>query len=291
MGPLAQKAMNLLPLIAAALALQGPQVPDQHLPKAPAPDKVLAKVNGVEIKAGEVEALLWDWRGFEVLQDVISYQLLKGEAEKAQVSVPEIEVLKVVDDRLKEIKARLPKEKDLATALREQGYPQSRLYLRVKTDLILERLAEKEFDPAKFVLVSTMVFRPKSESASDLTDALQQADLAYQRVVKGAKWEEVIKTSGQDEEIVNAAGRLGWRSWDIFPAPALKELQSGKVGSITKPVQTSAGIQFFRMDALGKDAKGEDLLALKQIYMQSARRQILDRIRRDGKVEFTATGG
>jgi hypothetical protein len=278
--------MNLLPIFVAAFALQGPQVPEQHLPKPPSPEKVLAKVNGVEIKAAEVEALLWDWRGNEVLQDVISYELIKAQAEKAKVSVPEIEVLKVVDDQLREIKERIPKDKDLATALREQGFPQSRLYLRVKTDLMLERMAEREFDPAKFVMVSTMVFRPKSESGSDLGDALKQADLAYQRLIKGSKWEDVLKTSGQTDEILGANGRLGWRNLDVFPPPAQKELQGAKVGQITMPVQTSAGIQFFRLDGLGREAKGEELATLKQIYMQGARRQILDRIKREGKVEL-----
>jgi parvulin-like peptidyl-prolyl isomerase len=281
--------MNPLTLLCASLMFQGAQVPPQHLPKAPSAGKVLAKVNGVEIKAGEVEALLWDWRGQDVLQDVISYHLIRGEAARQKISIAEIEVLKIVDDQINATKANLPKGKDLNEALRERGFPPSRLYMRVKTDLMLERIAEKEFDPNKYFLVSTMLFKPKSASAADVREAVERAEAAHGRLAKGEKWEDVLKSTQEVPGLVESNGRLGWRPLAEFPDPTSKQLLASKAGEVTKPVQTAAGIQFFRVDALGGNAQDRDLEEIRELYMSSARGEILDRIRREGKVEFVTT--
>ncbi|MEZ0326174.1 MAG: peptidylprolyl isomerase [Fimbriimonas sp.] len=278
--------MNLFPVFCALLALQGPKIPSQHLPDAPLPGKVLAKVDGVEIRAGDVEALLWDWRGYDVLQDLISFQLIRAEAEKKGVSVPEIEVLKIVDDQINATKASLPKDKDLDTALRERGFPRSRLYMRVKTDLMLQRIAEKEFQPAKFFLVSTMLFKPKSATAADVADAVKRAEAAFKRLGNGEKWEDVLKSTQEVQGLVESKGRLGWRTIDAFPEPTITELATAKAGDLTKPVQTGSGIQFFRIDSLGKDAKDRDLEEIRELYMANSRTEILERIKRKGKVDI-----
>ena len=277
--------MNLLFLASAIVALQGAQVPQQFMPKAPPTDKVVARVNEFEIKASDVEAFLWDWRGQEVLQDLITYQLLKAEVEKQKIEVPELEVLKVVDDQLTQIKQGAPKDKDLDTALREQGFPRSRLYLRVRADLMLQRLAEKSFDPARFVHVSTMVYRAKSASASDLSQAVMKAEAAYNRLKKGDKWDVVLKATQEDPTIVNSKGLLDWKPVDAFPEPTRIELKNAKPGDLLKPVQTSAGIQFFRVEALGSSLTGDGLAGLKARAIADARLSIIDRLRREAKIE------
>src|SRR5687767_4726488 len=101
--------MSFLPLLSAAIFFQGSQVPAQHLPVKPLPGKDVARVNGVEIKASEVEPLLWDWRGQEVVEDLITYQLIRGEAHRNKVQLTELEVLKSLDDQLTAMKQTLPK--------------------------------------------------------------------------------------------------------------------------------------------------------------------------------------
>ena len=68
------------------------------LNKAPTPDTVLAKVNGIAIRAKDVEDLLWDVRGEEILNDVMFYQVAKMEADKLGIVVTNAEVEKAPAD-------------------------------------------------------------------------------------------------------------------------------------------------------------------------------------------------
>src|SRR4051812_8911494 len=81
--------MAFLPAVAVALALAAQagnspvnDIPAKYRTTPPAAGAAVARVNGVEIKAGDVESLLWDWRGFDAIQDLVSYQMIKAEAQK-----------------------------------------------------------------------------------------------------------------------------------------------------------------------------------------------------------------
>jgi parvulin-like peptidyl-prolyl isomerase len=283
--------MNPFPLLCAALSLQGALVPPQHLPKTPASDKVVAKVNGAEIHAGEIEALLWDWRGQEVLQDIVSYKLICAEAERLKIQTAEVEVLKMVDDQIQEVKAGLPKDGDLEAELRRRGYPQSRLYMRVKSNLMLQRIAEQEFRPSEYVMVSTMVFEPQSKAEADVARAKTEAQAAATRLRNGEKWEVVLKSSHQPDTLAESLGALGWRRYDAFPDSTATALAKLKPGQVSDPVELPAGVQLFRVDALGSSAKDADLEDMRAIYMSTARAAILQRLHRDGKVELLGVKG
>src|SRR5665213_3264764 len=110
-----------LPFVAAAL--QAAQIPSAYLPQKPAAETVLAKVNGVPIRESDVDRLLWDYSGYEITQDLISYQLVRQEAAKMKVSVTQAEVQKAYDEMVVQEKARLSPGQDLEDMMRKQGYP------------------------------------------------------------------------------------------------------------------------------------------------------------------------
>lgn len=278
--------MKLLPLCCAGAAILAVmQLPAKYQPKLPESTKVVARVSGKDITAGEVTPYLWDWRGSEAVEDMINYRLVKEHAEKVGVKVaPEVveaELTKQID----RVKASLQPEQDLEQFIRDQGFPRSRLYLRLHSELLLDAIVMKNFEVDRYVEVSTIIIRPRSETASDLADAIKKAEDAYDALVKGGKWEDILLKYCNEPQATASNGRLGWRLNSVFPAPVRQEFLTAKAGGYTRPAQTQNGIQIFRLDRRGRDAKGEDLEALKNQFRFDARPGMIEQLRKDAKIE------
>ncbi|MDR3691154.1 MAG: peptidylprolyl isomerase [Fimbriimonas sp.] len=272
-------------LLSVVAAFQMAQIPATYLPAKPTPDTVLVKVDGVAIKASDVENLLWDWRGREVTQDLIAYQLIHKKAETLHLAVTPDDVAKEYERVKAEAAKTLPAGQNFDDMLRQRGQPKSRLFMQIESNLLLTKIVDVQLDPKKFFKVSTLVFKPKTESATDLADAVGKAQDAYKRLAAGEAWDKVMKSTGQDEALVTGKGDLGWRSIDAFPATAQAELQRAAVGAYIKPVQTQNGLQLFRLDAVGAKATAKDLEELKKIYEQSAMQTTFMALRNGAKIE------
>ncbi len=272
-------------LVSLTAAYQMVQIPSTFLPAKPAPETVLAKVDGVAIKASDVEQLLWDWRGYEVTQDLISYQLIHQHAKKLKVSLTPAEIQQEYDRFVKEQSKNLPAGQNFESMLKQQHQPKSRLFMQIETNLLLTKIVDAQLDTSKFFKVSTLVFKPKTEAATDLADAVGKAQDAFKRISSGETWDKVMASSGQDPNLVQNKGVLGWRNFDAFPAVTQAELKASKVGVVTKPVQTQNGLQIFKILALGPTATGADLAELKAAYEQSAKQSFLQNLQKDAKIE------
>lgn len=278
--------MNLISLcVWLAFVQAGDPIPAKYQPQLPPATKVVAKIDGKEITAGEIMPFVWDWRANEVLEDVIQLRLVKAQADKLQLSVTEQEIEAALAKQLEGIKASLQPGQDLEQFLLDQGFPRSRLYLRIKAELLLDKIVMKSFDVNRYVEVSTIIVRPKSEAATDLAEAIRLAQEAYDQLKGGAKWEEVLKKYTNEPAALTANGRLGWRLLGVFPKPVQDEMVMMKIGDVSRPAQTPNGIQLFRLEKRGKEAIGEDLEDLKNQYRAEARQTILDQIRKDAKIE------
>lgn len=278
--------MALAALVVPLLFLQGSLLPGKYLPPKPEPQRVLAKVDGVEIKAADIERLLWDWQSAAVLQEVILVRQVMKEAEKVKATVSDEEVERAVDDRIRAFGQNVQGGAKPEDVLRMQGFPRSRLFLQAKAEKLIEAIALGEFRPENYVKVSTLVIKPKSPSGADLAEALRKADDAYTQIKRGSPWDEILKSTTDDPKMLQSRGYLGWRLLEIFPESTRGELAGLKVGEPSKPVQTSNGIQIFVVNGLGKDLAGEELAQMRTGYVSSARQRILDRIRKNSKVEM-----
>ncbi len=275
-------------MFAVALALaQGPagDLPAKYRSSPPQVATVVARVNGVDITAGEVESLLWEWRGFDAMQDLITYQVVKSEAQKQAVDVSDKDVQAAVDASLAEMAKRVAPGKTLETTLLEQGFTPSRLYLRFRTELLLGKMVERSFKPENLVRVSTIIVKPVSAQASDLTAAIGKAQAAYDRLKKGDKWEDVFASTLIDQRLVKSNGLLGWRDLGAFPTSVQAELKTLKPGGVTKPAQTENGIQIFRMEVRGNEAKPDEFNEMRTTYMTANRAPLLAKLRKESKVE------
>jgi hypothetical protein len=272
-------------LLALAFVTQGAasDIPSNLVPTKPEPTKILATVNGEPIRASDVEALLWEWRAQDVLEDVILYRLVKQEANKAGAKVEDAAVEKRLSEFMGELKAGLRPGQTVEELLQFEGSAPSRLYLRLKTEMLLQALATKSFDPNEFVNVSTIIYKPDSERTESVAAAIKRAEEAYEKLSAGGNWEETLAASTQNENALRSKGNIGWRQLSAFPTSVQPELRSAKVGGLTKPVQTVNGIQIFRVEAKGVDAKDQELTDLKNLYG----RALLEQLRSQAKIDRT----
>lgn len=272
-------AALLLPLLTST---QQGQLPDSVLPKAPAADKVIAKVNGVEIRAGDVEALLWDWRGHEVTQDLITYHLILGESKRLKVEVKPEEIERSYEERLAEYKQGVAPGTNLDETLRAQGFPKSRLYLRVHTELLVNRIAMRDFRPDDFVRVSTALYRPGAPGKPPV----ERAQAAHGQLGKGEPWTKIVKESDLDDASKAAQGVLGWRAVSAFPEASRADIRGVKAGGYSKPVTMPDGsVQLFRVEKKGIDAKDAEAREIQDGFLAAARQKLLERLRAEAKIE------
>ncbi len=280
--------MKLIPLVAAFLAGQAVfvlNVPGRLLKPVPTPDQVLAKVGGTPITAKDVEPLLWEWRGKDALQDLISLQIAQVAADKAGVTVSDAEVQARLDEVMEGIRTRLQPGETLEQAMADEGTSPSRLYLRLRAETLLNRLVLGSFHQPDFVKVKTLIVPLAGSETKDLKAAIQTAELAYEEATKGKGWSEAIRRFAEDEGARQSDGLLGWRHWDAFPEGLRTTVMALPQGGISKPAQTAHGIQMFLVEKLGKDAKGKDLEELREAFVRSERPDLVKKLRAEVPVE------
>ncbi|HTQ10718.1 MAG TPA: peptidylprolyl isomerase [Fimbriimonadaceae bacterium] len=278
----------VIPLALALVAFQAgsllDDLPAKYRGQAPAPSTVVARVNGVDITAKDVEPLLWEWRGADAIQDLVTYQMIKGEADKARVSVSDADVDQEVDVLLGQIgKGQTPET--VKAALTAQGLTRSRLFLRTKTKLLLDKIVERSFKPNDMVNVSTIVFKPASAKAEDVDAAIKMADSAYKELKGGASWDKVFTEYNAESRAAQAKGLVGWRLISAFPQSIADELKTLKPGQVTQPAQTDNGIQIFLLNIAGKDATGPQLDQMKQMYLANGEGQLGHKFHDEAKIE------
>jgi parvulin-like peptidyl-prolyl isomerase len=273
-------------LVAAIAGLQiafqtgGIQLGIPNLKPAPDKDQVLVKVNGQDIKASDIAALLWDAKAEEILNEVTYFQLAKAEADKLGIFLTGKEIDEGVQRELDGMKANLAPGQTLEQAMLSTGQTRARLYLAVKTSLLLTKIAFADFDPKLYVKVSTIIIKPASNSANDLANAIKTAQGAYDRLVKGEAWEAVVDDVVTDETGRESRGRLGWRLLSAFPDDVRSEIALLKSNQFSKPAQIQNGIQFFRVERFGKDLAKEELDQMRIDMTESLRLQAVNKIRR-----------
>ncbi len=277
-------------MILAALLLaaqhSGVDVPSTYLTPKPKPDTVIVKVNGKPITAAQLEPLLYDWNLRQTAQEYAAYEVLRLEAAKEGIKISEAEVNAAFKSKIEQAKKALKPGQTLQQLMAEQSFTNSKLYLSVKADILLDKMADQGFTASNYVKVSTIEFRPDNDQTTALADAIKKADDAYAKLQKGEKWLAVLQTATTQPEVLKNEGLIGWKTLSVFPASVQTQFASMAPGGVSKPAQTPNGIQIFRLEQTGKMAKGTELEDLKKLYHTSSRNKLLARLRQEMKIEY-----
>ena len=288
----------MIPLALAALALQGAaqtppaqtppalQVPPPSVtpPPVPAPDKVIATVGGTPLTAADVAPYLWAWKAREVANTLAVYRGIAGEAARAGVNVTDAELKAKYDEQIAQTTAKLQPGQTLDDAYGQVGGLPG-LSLALRSSILLDKVAEKEFDPSGYTKLSMILFSSANDKPPTVT-AAKSADTAYNQLKSGTPWNTVEKQFEKEPRLAQTNGSLGWAPIASFPADAKAQFATLPVNGYTKPIATPNGLAIFRVEARGKDASAADLAPLKASSLATARQAVLARIRAANKVEF-----
>ncbi len=251
----------------------------------PSPDRVIAKVDGKEIRNSDIAPSIWDWYGYQVREDFVIARVIENEAKRLKLSVTDAEVSRMVDVQLDQLKAQVPAGKTLDQFLSEQGSPRTRLLFRARVDYLLTKIAGLSFDPTQYVNVSTLLIRPASQDLADVSKAIEKANKAFEKLSKGDAWLRVLGEYSADPSVINSEGKLGWRTLGTFPDSTQKEFKALKTGKFTKPVQTVNGFQIFRLNYRGSEAAAGDLAVLRDQVISNNRRKLLEDLIKGARIE------
>lgn len=274
---------------AIAIAFQTGKLPMSELPTnilrpVPAKESTLVKVNGKDIKASDVEALLWDWRREDILNDLVSFRVVRDAAALVNITATDAEIAEAKDKLMQALAATLEKGQTMEQLMEQEGTTNSRLYLRVHTEVLLRKLILKGFNKNDFVDISTILIKHTADGA-DTQRALTEANGAYKDLQEGKPWDEVMKKVVKDERAVAAKGRVGWRFLSAFPNTVRDDIVTSKQGAYTKPAVTANGVQIFKIEMRGMDAAGESLAALEEWYVNAMRAESVTKLRAAAKIE------
>ena len=272
-------------LIAASLQAQlSAAVPAQSQPKMPPDNKVIATVDGVELRAADVAPLVWDIYHDGIENDFIDYLTVANAAKMRHLTVTNDEVQASVNQFMDNFKHGLAPSISVEEGLRQRSFSDARVYLRARTELLLNKIQLLSFHPADWVKVSTLVFPTPGTSQQIIKDSAAKAMDSYQRLQKGAPWDTVLREVTSDGRVIQSHGSIGWHPRDAFPPLVRAALEKAKPGEFTNPAQTNNGIQIFRLDAQGANASGVDQAELKNTFLESTRADTIKQIKAKAKV-------
>jgi hypothetical protein len=260
--------ISLAVLMGVSISSSQVILPNNHRVAPPKPTQGVAKASGKTITAADIEPFLWEWYGKDAIYEAISYVMVTQDAAKKGVVISDTEVEKGIDAEIKKLHAgQAGTPKQAADALDLQGFTRSRLYMRVKETILIDKMVMAGFKPERFVKVSTILVRAKSADAGALSEAITKCQNAYEQLKKGEEWTKVLSTVTSDPKLIKSQGVLGWRLMEVFPDSVKAEIATLRKGGFTRPAQTQFGLQIFRVDEFGSGAKGEELAQLKNVFL------------------------
>ena len=292
----------MLPLTAlAALALfQGtaPQTPVPTPPPArvptsasvvaaprPAPDAVVATIDGKPVTAGQIENYLWAWKERDVVREFADYQIVADEAAKKGLTATDDEIRARIDAQLAGAKASLPAGQTIEGVLRERNVDPSRLALSARTAVLLDKIAAQDFKPANFVRIDALLFRNADGTPLAVAKATKDANAASASLAAGKPWDAVVKSSTAPLGTAQAIPPT-WVPLDKLPDDLRAQVVPLKAQSATKPIPGPNGVQILHVVERGDAAPPADLDAARTQFVGNARSVVLQRLRATAKIEY-----
>lgn len=277
----------MLPVcIAAACIVQGAQafpLPDKIL-SAPDAKTVVARVNGKEITAGDVQKLLWDWDSYAITQELMVAALVEDAAAKAGVSTTKEEVEKIVADNLEAAKRDMEPGRTIEDHIRMSGMPMSRLLLRARIEALVMNIAMRDFHPEELRRISRLLIVPTTLDEAGQADAKKRIAEAEAKLKKGESWQVVVRSMSNDVQSRENDGLVGWVVPGVQAENVKNALLKAKPGEITEVIENGGTYAIFRIEASGAPTP-EDLQKIKDQYLGTAMTRVYQEIQQKAVME------
>ncbi len=271
---------------------QRPQVPPQYRP-APLPpgDTIVATVNGEPIRADELIQVCYDWFAATAVEELILERIIEQEARKQGVSVSNAEVEARYKQQLQNAEAQLPPGMSLDDFLKRNQFPPSRLFARIRSQMLAEKLVERQVNLDDFVEYSQIVIRIQGntpEQQEENTPAAEaKAREAYQKILEGLDFVEAVKEYSEDPFSKDRGGKMNWQNINFIVPDLRQKLQAMQPGEISEPFKMMGSYMIIRKERTGSQASPEEQQELRE---QAVRLQIGEYVRQlQAKAKITNT--
>jgi foldase protein PrsA len=244
----------------------------------PAPAKGQPKVTDAQLKTQcktEYEQLR-----NQVLQLLISFQWIQGEADAMGIKVTDAEVKKAFDEQKKQ---SFPKEEDYKKFIQQSGQSNEDIIQRVKLDLLSNKIRDKVVkgkDNVSDKAISDFYNKNKARFAQPekrdlrvvLTKTKANADKAKAALESGDSWKAVTKKYSIDDTSKAAGGKLPAQAKGTLDKELDDAVFSAKKGELVGPVKTQYGYYVFTVSAI-TEASQQTLAEAKETIKQTLQSQ------------------
>jgi foldase protein PrsA len=256
----------------------------------PAPAKGQPKVTDTQLKTQckqEYEQLR-----NQVLQLLISFKWIQGEADAMDVKVSDAEVKKSFNEQKKQ---SFPKEADYQKFIKQSGQTQEDILQRVKLDLLSNKIRDKVVkgkDNVTDKQIADFYNKNKARFAQPekrdlrvvLTKGKGDADKAYAALKSGDSWKTVAKKYSIDDTSKASGGKLPAQAKGTLDKQLDDAVFSAKKNELVGPVKTQYGYYVFTVTgvtAASQQSLAEAKATIKQTLASQGQQKALDTFVKD----------
>src|SRR4051812_25317311 len=256
----------------------------------PAPAKGQPKVTDTQLKTQCKQE--YDQLRNQVLQLLISFKWIQGEADAMNVKVSDAEVKKSFAEQKKQ---SFPKEADYKKFISQSGQTEADILQRVKLDLLSNKIRDKVVkgkDTVSDKAISDFYDKNKARFAQPekrdlrvvLTKEKGDAEKAYAALKSGDSWNTVAKKYSIDDTSKASGGKLPAQAKGTLDKELDNAVFSAKKNDLVGPIKTQYGYYVFSVT--GVTAASQQTLAeakdtIKQTLASQNQQKALDAFVKD----------
>src|SRR6185436_1330213 len=244
----------------------------------PAPAKGQPKVTDTQLKTQCKQE--YDQLRNQVLQLLISFKWIQGEADSMKVNVTDAEVKKSFDEQKKQ---SFPKDADYKKFLSTSGQTQEDILQRVKLDLLSNKIRDKVVkgkDTVSDKAIADFYNKNKARFAQPekrdlrvvLTKDKAAADKAKAALESGDSWKTVAKQYSIDDTSKAAGGKLPAQAKGTLDKELDDAVFSAKKNELVGPIKTQYGYYVFSVSDI-TEASQQTLAEAKETIKQTLQSQ------------------
>jgi foldase protein PrsA len=197
----------------------------------------------------------------QVIGLLVSYKWIEGEAEKQGVKVTDAEVKKSFEEQKKQ---NFPKEADYQKFLKSSGQSQDDIMLRVKLDLLSQKIRDKVIkgkDQVSDAQIKAFYDKNKSRFSQPETRDLQivltkteaKAKAAKAALENGQPWSKVVDQYSVDKASKSNGGKLPGQAKGTLEKSLDAAVFAAKKNKLEGPVKTQFGWYVFRVTKINPE--------------------------------------
>jgi foldase protein PrsA len=256
----------------------------------PAPAKGQPKVTDAQLKT-QCKTEYTQLRD-QVLQLLISFKWIQGEADSMGVKVTDADVKKSFDEQKKQ---SFPKDTDYKKFLQTSGQSEKDILERVRLDLLSNKIRDKVIkgkDTVSDAAIQDFYNKNKARFAQPekrdlrvvLTKKKDEAQTAYNALKGGDSWTTVAKKYSIDDTSKAAGGKLPAQAKGTLDKQLDDAVFSAKKNQLEGPIKTQYGYYVFevtKVTAASQQTLAEAKDTIKQTLQSQNQQKALDAFVKD----------